>query len=462
VIGVVKGIVPVVMAAVVLAGASQAQEEMGLRQQRGRALEGMIQSSGDESLRHFAETQLAPGYRAGFSGDALIEHLRRIREAAHGFGGVLADLTDDGGTRLTFVMGAGEVSVVFHTQPDAPNLIVALELETPGNVEGGAPIDGVPPYTWDTLAQRLDAEARDGFAGSVLVVHDGAVVLHEGYGLADRTVGVPVGPETIFAIGSVPIDFTKAAILKLEDTGKLSTSDPITKFLDSVPADKRTMTIDHLMTGRSGLPDFFHIPGVDADPDLSWIDRATALDRIMGQELLFAPGSDEAHSHAAWVLLAAIVELVSGQSYGDYLEHNFFEPAGMTRTGLHEDMERFSDHDLAVGYEGQSYGKVNTPRYWGRTSWLVMGSGGMASTTGDLYRWITAIRGGKTLSPRAARKFWSHMVLAGGDDRGFFCLYTEGPGDLMIMCSNVHTRRGDLPSQVGRRLVELVVNPDRN
>jgi CubicO group peptidase (beta-lactamase class C family) len=292
--------------------------------------------------------------------------------------------------------------------------------------------------------------------GTVLVVRDGKIVLHQGYGLANRQKDIPNGAETIFAIGSVPIDFTRAAILKLEEQGKVRTSDPITTYLENVPADKKSMTIDHLMSGRSGLPNFHHIAGVDADPDLSWIDRESAIERILGASLLFPPGQDEAHSHSAWVLLAAIVEMVAKQPYGAFLREYFFDPAGMTRTGNHEECERFSDDEFAVGYEGQSAGTLNIPKYWGKTSWLVMGSGGMQSTPMDLYRWNQSIRNGKTLSPEAAKKYWHGGVLAGGDDRGFLCLYTEGPGDMFIVCSNAHTGPGDAISAVARRLVELV------
>ncbi len=216
------------------------------------------------------------------------------------------------------------------------------------------------------------------------------------------------------------------------------------------------MTIDHLMSRRSGLPDFHHVD-TDADKDLSWIDRETAIKRILGATLLFPPGQGEAHSHSAWVLLAAIVEIVSKQSYETYLRANFFEPAGMTRTGNHESGARFADDEFAVGYEGESVGKLNIPKYWGNTSWLVMGSGGMESTPMDLYRWNQAIRSNQTLSPEAAKKYWQNAILAGGDDRGFFTLYNEGPGDTFVMSSNAHKHQGDVVSLVGRRLAEMVM-----
>lgn len=423
-------------------------------QGRGQAIEALIEGSGDESIRQFIETHVAPEYRATFAPGKLEEHLRAIRAACANFGGILADRTDDGGTRLTFMQGPRETSVVFRVQKDPPYQIVALELEPTRPSENAGP--AMAPITWDTLAQRLDEEAKQGFTGTVLVAHGGKVVLHQGYGMANRERKIPNTTETVFAIGSTPIDFTKAAILKLEETGKLHTSDPITKFLAGVPTDKQAMTIDHLMHGASGLPNFHHVNGVDADKDLSWIDRDEAVRRILGQPLLFAPGEGNAHSHSAWVLLAAIVEIVSKQSYGEFLQKNFFEPAGMTRTGLHEDAARFDDRELAVGYDGQPVGALNTPKYWGKTSWLVMGSGGMESDPMDLYKWMNAIRSGRTLKAAAAAKYWSHGVLAGGDDRGFFCLYTEGPDDMMILCSNTRGGPKSGVGAVGRRLVELV------
>ena len=80
----------------------------------------------------------------------------------------------------------------------------------------------------------------------------------------------------------------------------------------------------------------------------------------------------------------------------------------------------------------------------------------MQSTPYDLYLWLRAIREGKTLSPASAAKYWTSCVLAGGDDRGFLCLYTEGPENLVILCGNAHTSRDDATSTMGVRLTELV------
>jgi CubicO group peptidase (beta-lactamase class C family) len=421
------------------------------RHQHQRAIEALGQTSGDAPLTRFVNEHLAPEYRESFEPGKLMDLLKSIRGAAAGAGGVLFG-ADGPASFVRFVREDGETTVLFRMQAGVPYRIVSLEL-------AGAekPRAGVEPIEWSTLESRLAEEARAGFSGAVLVARDGGLVLYEGYGFADREKKIPNDRRTIFAIGSTPIDFTHAAILKLEDMGKLKTSDLITRHLRDVPADKRAITIEQLMSGRSGLPDFHHVRGVDKDPDLSWIDRGTAVKRILDSELRFEPGTDRAHSHSAWVLLAAIVEMASGQSYGAFLRAHIFEPAGMTRTQLHEDLARVDDREIAIGYDATRAGKVNSPKYWGKTSWLVMGSGGMSSTPDDLYSFFTAVRGARVLSPASAQKFgMGNGLMVGGDDRGFLCMHASRAGDMFILSSNAHSGPGDRAFEVGRRLAEMI------
>jgi len=290
--------------------------------------------------------------------------------------------------------------------------------------------------TWDNIRQRLISEEQDGFCGVVLLVEDGEIVLHEGYGMANKERGIPCSEGTLFGIGSTPIDFTHAAILLLEERGKLSTNDPITKYFENVPDDKRTITIEHLRTARSGLRDFHGRP-TDADPDLFWIDRDEMVRRVMEQKLLFAPGQDEAHSHSAWGLLAAIVEIASGRSYQDFVIEELFGPAGMDKTGFYND-DRFTDDEVAIGYGGRPFGEINSPLHWPPTSWLVMGSGGMISRPLDIYKWNRALREGRLLNDRSLDRYWSPRgsLLGGGSMHGFEIAYTEGPGSMFIVCMN--------------------------
>ncbi len=296
--------------------------------------------------------------------------------------------------------------------------------------------DGPPPVTWDSLEARMLWESGKRFEGVVLVVRDGKSVFHQAFGMANREKKIAMTPETILAIGSTPIDFTKAGILLLADRGKLNLTDLISKYFDKVPEDKKTITIEHLMTGRSGLQNFHDIKG-DRDPDHSWIDRDEAVRRIMNQKLLFKPGEKRQHSHSAWGLLAAIIEIASKQTYPEFTREHLFTPAGMKDTGFFG--EKYAEERMAIGYGPRKDGEINAPPYWGKTSWLVMGSGGQVSTAMDMWRWLQAIQGGKILSPVSIRRFMGPgpTMLAGGDMYGFEIMYSGDHRNLMVVMSNV-------------------------
>lgn len=322
-----------------------------------------------------------------------------------------------------------------------------------GLVTGAAAEAPPPAPTWETIGARVKWEADHGFTGVVLVARGGKVVFHQAYGEANREKKIPMRTDTILAIGSTPIDFTKAGILLLAERGRLKLTDPITKYFDNVPEDKRAITIEHLMTGRSGLQNFHELP-TDRAPDHSWIDRSEAVRRILGQKLLFPPGQGRRHSHSAWGLLAAVIEIAGGQTYPEFTRQHLFKPAGMTDTGFFG--ERYALDRMAVGYGLKKDGEVNAPPYWGKTSWLVMGSGGQVSTATDMWRWQQAVYGGKLLSPASVRRYGSGQdILAGGDDYGFMILYAGNDQTCMVLMTNT----GISPrfSSLGEALAGLVL-----
>lgn len=303
-----------------------------------------------------------------------------------------------------------------------------------------------PPPGREALDARVQEAVAEGFSGAVLVVRDGEVVLSKGYGDADREKGVANTPETIFGIGSTPIDFTKAAILLLSQEGKLTLSDPITSFFKDVPEDKRGMTLEQLMTGRSGLANFHELPG-DANPDHAWIDRAEAVRRILAGKLLFEPGMGNEHSHSAFGLLAAVIEIASGQSYQQFLQSRLFAPLGMRDTGFFG--SPVPPERMAIGYGKQSGTGINAPPFWGKTSWLVMGSGGMTSTLGDLRTFITAIREGKIVDRELSSSylFRPGEMLAGGDVHGYEIVISLGrsKNSVMLVVNNCYNGKGPNP-----------------
>jgi CubicO group peptidase (beta-lactamase class C family) len=430
--------------------ASQAQSSD--RQLRTMATEQMIDSEDDAALLEYAEAHLAPSYRESFESDeALLEYLRELRGRVAPIGGVGLMLTDSGGIELHISNRKLKSVVALRLEDEAPYRITELTLAKSEAKGAGPSID------WSNMEEKLEEGAAKGFSGSVLAVRDGEVVLERGFGHADPKAEHPVTPETLFAIGSTPIDFTHGAILKLDEMGKLSLSDPIGKYFDDVPEDKQAITLEHLRTSQSGLIDFPGIVEVDANLDLSWIDRAEFLRRVLAAPLSFEPGSGEQHSHCAWGVLAAVVEIASGQGYEEFLRENFFMPAGMDRTGNYPLAQRFPASEVAVGLGGNEWGEINSPAHWGETSWLVLGSGGMVSTPGDLYRWRMFLRGGEALGADAQRKYGVDGVFMaeGGNDRGFINTIGAAGDDLVIVCSNSHVAMDDFSAQLATAVASI-------
>ncbi len=298
--------------------------------------------------------------------------------------------------------------------------------------------------TKDNLDDVVDSLESIGMAGLLYIRDEGEEIINQPFGMANPDLNIPNKQSTIFGIGSRPIDFTVAGILLLNKQGKLSLSDPITKFFDQVPADRQGMTITHLMNGESGLPDFFETVE-DWNPDLAWIDRETAEQRMLSIPLIFEPGTGQQHSHAAFVMLAAIIEHVSGQEYYSFIRTHFLDPAGMGRTGEYGETRGLSIEDFAVGGGPEKVGLPNIPPNWGKTSWLVKGSGGMYSTLGDLRNFYEYVRSGEVFDEDQRKYFQNLSVNVDGSMRGFELFSISDPGadtEVYLFINNLVDRRG--------------------
>ena len=245
-----------------------------------------------------------------------------------------------------------------------------------------------------------------GFSGAVLIAQvpkggtwarDGRVVLRRGYGLADRDAGLPYSADMVTTIGSITKQFTGAAIVKLETMGRLKTSDPISKYLPGVPADKAGITIHHLLTHTAGFAGDFG--GGDAQP----IERDALVARVLAEPLRSAPGERFEYSNEGYSLAGAIIERVSGQSYEAFLREHLFLPADMTDTGYQA--QAWPPERLPVGYTagGDAWGRVHK-RGWlpDGPGWYLRANGGIHSTLDDMYRWHLALESTAVL-PAAAR-----------------------------------------------------------
>lgn len=422
------------------------------------------ESIADQRLRAIEMLRPTPEARATFRAEHLAPELRSpdaisddtldtIARAAAAAGSVGINVRGD--EYVIELRGGSALDVFVRIGDTEPFLIESLRTSTHDeNAARAAP----EPLAWDDLEAEVAEAGAGWFSGTILAVRDGEVVLHESYGEADRASGRPNTNQTIYGIGSMPIDFTRAGIYLLKQRGALDLDDPISRFYPDAPEDKASITVAQLLSGRSGLPNFHH-EATDADFDLTWIDRAEAERRILSQPLLFDPGTDRTNSHSAFVLLAAIIERVSGQSYEEFLRADFFEPIGMTRTGFYGD---WGDHDVAefaVGYGSDSVGEPNVPPNWGPTSWLIMGSGGMYSTPTDMHRWFTAMRGGEILTGDARDGYLDRSHASGASDRGFLFVHAWDGGESMIFLAQNSAVDAPEASDFRRRLMALVSGP---
>lgn len=253
-----------------------------------------------------------------------------------------------------------------------------------------------------------------GYSGIVLWAKNGKIILKKGYGLADRSAGIRMSPQTVFDMGSVTKMFTAAAVLKLEEQGKLSVNDSIAKFFDNLPADKAEITIHHLLSQTSGLP--LNTDG-DRPIDYELIERDNFVRRVLKSDLRFRPGTEYLYSNDGYGLLAVIIEKASGMSYEAFLSKEIFKPAGMNKTGYM--IPRWNKKDVARGYryEAESPSPLSYPWLKDGPTWNLRGNGGMLTTIEDLYRWHLALQGERVLSKASKEKMFTPYAAMNKDGK---------------------------------------------
>ena len=420
-----------------------------------KSIEDMLTSAGDGPLQAFAAERLTPEFRATFRGDSLLRHLRAIRSAVGDVGGVM--LRRDAGDLVMEIEGGHRSALRFAL--DSAFKITKLQL-----ANDALPAPAVSPWagvTWENFQAKAGEAAAAGFSGVVLARRNGAELFRGAMGAADPASRRPTALNTVYCIGSQPIDFTITGVMLLGQQGKLKLDDPITRFFPGAPADKRPITIRQLLTGGSGLIDFFGSDSLDWDPDLSWITRDEAVRRIMATKLRFAPGTAKLHAHAAFVLLAAVIERASGQPYREFIRKELLTPLKMNRTGFYGESLGLTVADFAVGSGPSMIGLPNIPPNWGPTSWLVMGSGGMVSTLDDMAAYYEAIDRGTLLTGEWARWQQGARSGSGGSDRGYFIhRVSDGKGNSILFLTNVAKITQNAPP-MERAMDQLVLGAAR-
>ena len=290
--------------------------------------------------------------------------------------------------------------------------------------------------------EYLNALAKQGrFNGAVLGARDGKVLLSQGYGMANLEHDVPNTPRTKFRLGSITKQFTAAAVLLLQERGKLSVQDAVCKYVAACPEAWKEVTIHHLLSHTGGLPNFTGFP----DYQKTMMVPATMeslLARFKDRPLDFKPSEKWNYSNSGYVLLGHVLEQVTGQSYEQFLQEQVFGPLKMANTGYdrHERVLK----GRATGYSRRGEQVVNSD-YLAMT--IPHAAGALYSTVEDLLLWQQGLFGGKLLSPQSLavmltpvkndygygvgvnRQFNRQSISHGGGINGFSTFLTYYPDE---------------------------------
>lgn len=230
--------------------------------------------------------------------------------------------------------------------------------------------------------------SRDGFMGVIAVQRDHHPIHESSYGYANLASKTPFRPDTCFPIGSLSKQFTAAAILLLQQDGKLKTSDLLSRYYQNAPPAWSSITLRDLLTQTSGIPDF----------DFGRIHRDSPhqpeelLKDILNKPLGFQPGTKFEYTNINYMLLSIVIEQASGQPFCQFLHDRIFRPLQLKQTGCPWNSRIVSS---AQGYHPSPQGLV---AFEDNDLAGLAGAGSLYSSAGDLIRWTEALHGGKLLS----------------------------------------------------------------
>lgn len=290
----------------------------------------------------------------------------------------------------------------------------------PATVAPQAPLP--EPGAVDALLATLHNGAP--FRGTVLVARNGEILLAQGYGLADAAQGIANATETRFRLGSLTKPITAVAVLLLQEAGLLDVQAPVCTYLPDCPAAWQPITLHHLLSHTSGIPELTRFP--DFEPTKARPSTpAETLARFAGRPLDFAPGTAWDYSNSNYIVLGNVIEAVTGQPYADVIQERIFAPLGMDDSGYDTGHE-----GLAVGYrpDGSEADFIHMS--------IPFAAGGLYSTVEDLYKLDRALAEGSLLPPHARDLMFTPVAPIPGEmpgmGYGYGWVIEEGPAGKVI------------------------------
>ncbi len=272
------------------------------------------------------------------------------------------------------------------------------------------------PDAPEPLAQSLDriiaARFKPELPGvAALVVKDGRPILRKAYGMANVELGVPVQPEHVFRIGSTTKLFTATAIMLLVDEGKIALDAPVKRYLADAPPQWDKVTIEHLLSHTSGIPNLSMDSGYWRTTARLEHTLAELIEPVRSRPLDFAPGTRFSYNNTGYNMLGMVIEKVSGDEYFAFLERRIIKPLGLAHTREGSDKQLIPG--LVTGYRGGP-----APAFILASSNL-SAAGGLVSTVDDLAAFMLALQAGKIVSPASVKRMNASYVLPNGKETGY-------------------------------------------
>ena len=268
----------------------------------------------------------------------------------------------------------------------------------------------------ETIARKLDeyllsANAVNKFNGAALVAKKGEILLSKAYGFKNTAKKLFDDTATIFQIGSITKSFTAIVIAKLQEQGKLSVNDKLSKYFPGYPNGDK-ITIQNLLTHTSGIYNYTNDIGEEDTAIVCYpVSQQRVLEVFENRPLSFKPGKSFEYCNSGYYLLGMIIEKVSGKKYEDVVREMIFNPTGMSHSGF--DFKNLTDTNKAQGYI--ILDKDTTKPNYTVDSTVYFSAGSIYSTTNDLYRWSRAISTNKLLNKNS----WTEVFTPYKNDYGY-------------------------------------------
>jgi CubicO group peptidase (beta-lactamase class C family) len=264
--------------------------------------------------------------------------------------------------------------------------------------------------TVNIISHLFDRYKPDNPGCQLAISRNGKIVFSKAWGLADIERHVPYTTETVTEAGSITKQFTAAAILLLQQQGKLSLDDDVRKYVPELPNYGPVIRLRHLLHHTSGIREWSELEAITGWPRTTkaYTNEDVLHTLCRQQQLNNIPGTEFIYSNSNYLLLTIIVERVSGMSLPDFTKQYIFKPAGMTHTSWRDDFKKVVP-DRGVAYlKRNGIYKINMPNE------SVYGPGGLLTTTEDLLKWTNFFIDNKLGSPGLLAKQIALDPLPGG------------------------------------------------